>query len=252
MKIRKELNKRLYEQKMYGCEKSPYCPDRTGIRAITDGDMDRLKELFLSEKMNLLKEKRTLSDNKLKNIKYRFVIAAAQIAAAGIDSGMGHDESCTIADIYSRKADRSAACEDVQLLFEEMCLDYAERMLEIRKQKAASVHVRKCIDHIYEDLGADLSVRELAFLTGLNESYLSRLFKQETGMTIKDFVTAAKMDTAQNLLRYSELSSAVIAASLGYSSQSAFTYAFRRFTGTTPKKYRTENSEAAFWQTLPY
>ena len=38
----------------------------------------------------------------------------------------------------------------------------------------------------------------------------------------------------------------VIAASLGYSSQSAFTYAFRRFTGMTPKKYREMNYVVKF------
>ena len=81
-------------------------------------------------------------------------------------------------------------------------------------------------------------MKELADLTNLNVSYLCKLFKQETGKTIKEYVTAAKMDTAQNLLKYSDLSCSEIAASLGYCSQSAFTYAFRLFTGTTPGKYR--------------
>ena len=63
------------------------------------------------------------------------------------------------------------------------------------------------------------------------------------GQTIKSYVTAAKMDTAQNLLKYSNLSYFEISASLGYSSQSAFTYAFRKFTGITPKKYREKNYE---------
>ncbi|MFG6337829.1 MAG: hypothetical protein K1W31_05175 [Lachnospiraceae bacterium] len=43
------------------------------------------------------------------------------------------------------------------------------------------------------------------------------------------------MDTAQNLLKYSDLSCSEIAASLGYCSRSAFTYAFRQFTGTPPE-----------------
>lgn len=241
MKIRHELNKRLYAQKMDGCESKAYCPAPDEVKAITDGDMLKLKSLFSKGKMKLSTDKRILSNNNLINAKYHFVIAAAQIAVSSIDGGMGYDESYMIADIYSRKADRSAACEEVQLLYEEMCLDYAERMQEIRKEKIISMHIRKCINHIYEDLGADLSVCALASLIGLNESYLSKLFKKETGITIKEYVTAAKMDTAQNLLKYSDLSNAVIAASLGYSSQSAFIYAFRKSTGTTPRKYREAN-----------
>lgn len=53
-----------------------------------------------------------------------------------------------------------------------MCLDFAKRIQEIKKENVASAHIRKCIDHIYEDLGADLSVKELADLTNLNVSYL--------------------------------------------------------------------------------
>ncbi|MCI9395729.1 MAG: helix-turn-helix transcriptional regulator [Lachnospiraceae bacterium] len=122
-----------------------------------------------------------------------------------------------------------------------MCLDFAKRIGEIKKDDFISIHVRKCIDHIYEDLNADLSAEGLADFTNLNASYLSKLFKQETGQTIKAYVTAAKMDTAQNLLKYSNLSYFEISASLGYSSQSAFTYAFRKFTGVTPGKYRERN-----------
>ena len=91
-----------------------------------------------------------------------------------------------------------------------------------------------------------MSIKGLANLTGLNETYLAKLFKKETGQTVKNYVTAAKIDTAQNLLKYSDLSIAIIAASLGYSSQSAFTYAFRRFTGVTPKKYREMNYVVKF------
>ncbi len=246
MKIRHELNKRLYAQKMEGYERKPYYAKANEFDAITSGDTIKLKSLFESGMMNFSTEKRTLSENPLKNMKYHFVIAASAIATACLDSGLGHDESYMIADIYSQKADKARACEDLQILFEKMCFDYAERIQEIRKDTIVSVHIRKCINYIYEDFNADLSVKGLANLTGLNETYLAKLFKKETGQTVKNYVTAAKIDTAQNLLKYSDLSIAIIAASLGYSSQSAFTYAFRRFTGMTPKKYREMNYVVKF------
>lgn len=239
MKIRKELNRQLYRQKAYGYEKKPYYFDEAVLNAILDGDVETLKSLTASGAVSLSAGMRVLSKNELKNGKYHYMIAAAFLAESGMDAGLGHDESYTIAEIYSRKADRAATCGELQVLLEDMCVDFAERIQEIKKENVASVHIRTCIDHIYEDLGADLSVKGLADLTNLNVSYLCKLFKQETGKTVKEYVTAAKMDTAQNLLKYSDLSCSEIAASLGYCSQSAFTYAFRLFTGTTPGKYRS-------------
>lgn len=238
MKIRRELNRQLYQQKIYGFERQPYYLEDAVFEAVTNGDTEKLMLLISSGEVNLPAEMRMLSENQLKNRKYHFAIVATLLAEACMDSGLGHDEAYMIADIYSRKSDRAASCADLQVLLEDMCTDYAKRICEIKKDNIMSIHIRKCIDHIYEDLNADLSARGLAELTGLNESYLQKLFKKETGQTVKAYVTAAKMDTAQNLLRYSDLGCSEISASLGYSSQSAFTYAFRKFTGITPKRYR--------------
>ena len=81
-------------------------------------------------------------------------------------------------------------------------------------------------------------MKVLASVTGLNPSYLSRLFSKEVGRPIKQFILAAKVDTAQNLLRHSELSYSRIATALGFSSQSAFIAVFDRFVQMTPKVYR--------------
>ena len=241
MKIRTELNRQLYLQKVHGYTKKPYYLNDTVFEAITSGDIEALKLLISSGMIQLSTEMRILSENRLNNMKYHFVIVATHLAESSLGSGLGHDESYMIADIYSQKSDKATTCDDLQVLLEDMCLDFANRICEIKKDSIISIHIRKCIDHIYEDLNADLSTKGLAAFAKLNVSYLSKLFKQETGQTIKSYVTAARMDTAQNLLKYSDLSYFEISAALEYSSQSAFTYAFRKFTGITPGKYREKN-----------
>ncbi len=241
MKIRIELNRQLYLQKVHGYHKKTYYLKDTVFEAIISGDLEKLKDLISSGMIKLSTEMRILSENQLNNMKYHFVIIATLLAESSLGSGLGHDEAYMIADIYSQKSDKAATCDDLQVILEDMCLDFAIRICEIKKDDIISIHIRKCIDHIYEDLNADLSAQGLADFAKLNVSYLSKLFKQETGKTIKAYVTAAKMDTAQNLLKYSSLSYFEISASLGYSSQSAFTYAFRKFTGITPGKYREKN-----------
>ena len=87
----------------------------------------------------------------------------------------------------------------------------------------------------------DVTVNSLAEYCGLHPSYLSRLFYTETDIHLKEFILKAKIDTAQNLLKYSDLSYLDISVALGFSSQSSFIYVFRKITGTTPKKFREQN-----------
>ena len=75
----------------------------------------------------------------------------------------------------------------------------------------------------------------------LNATYLSRLFRKEVGISLKQFVKEARVDIAKNLLRYSNLSYLVISVSLGFSSQSSFIAVFKEITGVTPKVYREKN-----------
>ena len=126
------------------------------------------------------------------------------------------------------------------MLLGEMQIDFAVRMKELKKENVISLHVRKCIDYIYDNLHKNLSIKDIAELFNLNPSYLSKLFLKETGTTIKDFVINAKIQTAKNMLKYSEFSYLDISLALGFSSQSAFISVFKKVTGITPKKYKEE------------
>ncbi len=236
MKMRNELNRHLYVQKTSNIERLPYNVEQGQYADICSGDMEAVERgLSVMEQRIFLRQ---LSDDPARNALLHLVIVASDTAKACVDSGMGHDEAYTLADIYIRKADKCRTEKELICLLRELQMDFAERMREIRKQSVISLHVRKCIDYIYEHLQQDLTVNALAAYCGLNPSYLSRLFFREIGIHVKQFVLNAKIDTAQNLLKYTDLSYLDIAISLGFSSQSLFIATFRKISGTTPKKYR--------------
>ena len=186
----------------------------------------------------MLGEKK-FSRSSSKDAAIHFALTAMTLAEVCIDSGLGNTESYTIAELYIHKADFYKTADDLCTLFNDMCLDFTERMAEIKKESSISYHIRKCIDYIYENLGADLSITALAVVIGLNPTYLSRLFLKEVGIPLKRFIKEARIDTAKNLLSYSDLSYLSISNSLGFSSQSAFIVIFKDITGVTPKEYRT-------------
>lgn len=238
MKTDKDLNYRLYIQHTYGFTRSPFERELGLYKMIQSGDTEGVINHYKSLKKDFLDGKGVLSDDPLRNVIYHFVTSVALVSRFCIEGGLGHDTAYTLADIYIQRADKCRSADMVIALFMEMQLDFAGRMKEHKKENVISLHVRKCIDYIYEHLQEELTLAVLADHTGLNPSYLSKLFSKETGVTVKAFITKAKMTTAENLLRYSDFSCLDISTALGFSSQSAFISVFRKHSGMTPVKYR--------------
>lgn len=206
MKVRNELNALLYKNKMENKDIPERLPHYSKFASIADGNTQKVFSELKNRELDLISDKRILSKNTLKNAAYHFVLSVSAISDACIDGGMGQTEACTLSDIYILKADDCQTADAIYKLYEEMCLDFAKRMQEIRKETVISLHIRKCIDYIYENPAANLSVRSLAETMKLNSTYLSRLFRKEVGIPLKQFVKEARVDIAENLLLYSDLS----------------------------------------------
>lgn len=78
---------------------------------------------------------------------------------------------------------------------------------------------------------------------GMDYSYISNLFSQETGTTIEQYAINQRIERAKELLLYDELSLSEIAFRLHYSSASHFSRQFRKVTGITPSQFRQSNQQ---------
>ena len=69
--------------------------------------------------------------------------------------------------------------------------------------------------------------------------HMIRVFRKETGQTPHKYLLEYRLRAAAQLLKYSDLSTAQIASSAGFSSASHFIRCFRKAHGVTPAHYRT-------------
>lgn len=92
--------------------------------------------------------------------------------------------------------------------------------------------------HYREDIG----ISSIADSLGITPNYLSRLFKEQTGVRLKDYITHLKIDKAKELLASSGLSVKSIATEVGYYSSKHFSKVFLKATGSTPSEYRDSKS----------
>ena len=99
-------------------------------------------------------------------------------------------------------------------------------------------YVRCVQEYVRQHLSENITVRAIAETVGLHPSYLNTFFHAQTGVSIKTFIHRVKTEEAQRLLRESSYSISEIGTMLGYFDQSHFSRVFRKFAGTTPKRYR--------------
>lgn len=92
--------------------------------------------------------------------------------------------------------------------------------------------------YIENNLGGDLSVSRLAYLSHFSVAYFSKLFKKTEGIGCNYYVIARRMEKAQILLLNRELRLADIADQLGYQDVKYFSVSFKKYMGMTPSEYR--------------
>lgn len=181
-----------------------------------------------------------ISDDPVRNYKYLFVASVTLASRSAIAGGMDAERAYNISDLYILKMDTLQTVEDVKALHADMFAFYTREMAAIDRVRVYSKPVVLCMDYIFNHLYETIHTDTLAQQAGLNRSYLSTLFKKETGQSIAAYVLSKRIEAAQNMLRFTDYSYAEIAAILAFSSQSHFIRAFRTQTGYTPKAYRNQ------------
>ncbi len=181
-----------------------------------------------------------ISDDPLRNYKYLFVAAITLASRSAIAGGMDAERAYNISDLYILKMDLLQTVDEVKALHADMLAFYTKEMAALDKQAVYSKPITQCIDYIYNHLHEPIHVKDLAMQVKLNESYLSTLFKKETGKSVSEYILSKRMEAAENMLKFSDYSYAEISAILAFSSQSHFIRVFRKQTGYTPKEYRNK------------
>lgn len=145
--------------------------------------------------------------------------------------------------LNSQLAKRIVTCSSVEELRELASskiipLSYCLLVRELTISGVTDKDVMKAIRYIHNHHRERVMLGEIAGHVGLSPEYFSAKFKRETGMTVSAYISHARIQEAEALLRFTNLSIGEIAAQLAYSSQSHFQSAFKRETGTTPQQYR--------------
>lgn len=108
---------------------------------------------------------------------------------------------------------------------------------DIQEEAVSNPLVRSAMDYIHTHLERRLSLSDIADALKLNPSYISRLFKQQTGRNMTDYIRSQKLTKAKKLLKSGGYTVTEISELFGFSSVHYFSSCFKKQFGIAPGKY---------------
>ena len=131
---------------------------------------------------------------------------------------------------------------DAVLLIRQMVLDYCncandEPLLQY------SPLIRRVIVYIQQEFASPLSLRTVAEVCNINASYLSNLFRTETGITLTEYINHYRIQKSLSMLKHTQMSIAQVSESVGFLDENYYARIFKKIMGITPKSFRKEQQK---------
>lgn len=184
-----------------------------------------------------------IANDQIRQYKNMFVVTATIVSRAAIQGGMDVDDALTLSDLYIQKCEMMPDVMSIMNLQMTMIVDYTEKVHELRLGDNPSKLMLEVANFVRHNITETITVESIAKYLYISRPHLSAKFKEESGMSLTDYVMKEKIDEAKRLLRHSDKTLVAISNYLGFSSQSHFTRAFKKLTNLTPKEYRDKHNK---------
>ncbi|PLS03714.1 helix-turn-helix domain-containing protein [Neobacillus cucumis] len=208
--------------------------------AITRGDKAALNHLF-----NPMTDLVAFSDRvpgspirSSKNIGFVFnTLCRVAAERAGVHSVYLHN----ISERFAILIERTTNLPHLKKLFVLMANEYCELVAAFSTGHYSPL-VKNAVDYILLNLGGSLTLQQIAGQIHANPSHLSRKFKEDTSMTITEYINRKRVEEAKLYLQKGNRSITDVAFMVGFNDLNYFSKVFKKFTALTPSQYLKRKS----------
>lgn len=127
--------------------------------------------------------------------------------------------------------------EEISAIFKRL-IGKIDKQVSRSSEEKGSGYIKRIAAFICENYYLDISLDSVAEHVYLNPAYVSRLIRKETGSTFTEFLCAARLQEAKQLLQETTLKIDAVASRSGFNNSNYFIRIFKTHCGCTPKEYR--------------
>ena len=180
-------------------------------------------------------------DFDLSRIRPRVIELIVVLSRASIDAGADSREVFLYNDVYMQQINQFTDIEELSIWITGVMHRFIQNSFDFAQIKHSDV-VFKAMEYIRQNYDRKLSLDDIAQHVYLSRSYLSSLFREESGQTLFSYINQVRVEKSKLFLMDPSYSLAETAALCGFEDQSYFTKVFRKITGISPKQYRDRST----------
>lgn len=218
-----------------------YQKERELLDCVREGQV----EAALSKNMGMDIETGKLSDNELIHWHNLVVVGITLTTRAAIEGGVSPSIAYQLSDFYIQKSNHCKTITDL-IVCRNRAVERLTSEVAKKKETRSVTYVDGVKEYVQQHYKEKIYLEDVAAGLGITSTYLSRIFKRETGENFADYVVSVRVERAANLLIYSEESISYIAEYVNFPNQSYFGKMFKKLKGMTPKEYRKKNKPKEF------
>lgn len=218
-----------------------YQAERALLKMVREGDLNYKSALDNSSAVS--SGVPVKGNDPLRQMKTSVIVFTSLCVREAITGGMSPEQAYQLGDQYIQSVESCSSSEKISAYNYAMYTDFIERVHKCRTNMEVSRQIRACCDYIEMHVEDELSIEELAGIIGYTKYYLSRKFKEEMGVSISEYIKAARIERAKLLLATTELSIQDIADMLHFCSRSYFSTVFLQMLGCTPTEFRQNGTQ---------
>ena len=212
-----------------------YQSEKELLEAVSHGRSAKAKTLLANFPLFALEQRTEV----LRNLKNYTVVVNTLFRKAAEQGGVHPLYIDQLSSSFAHRIESTTRSDSFIDLWNEMVQKYCG-LVNKHSLKQYSLPIQKVITRIDFDLTGDLSLKGTAQYLNVNASYLSNLFKKETGMTLTEYVNRKRMDHAAYLLSNTYMPISGIAQSCGILDDNYFTKLFKKYYSQTPTQFRQD------------
>ena len=215
--------------------KYPYFQEKELIAKVKSGDTQEAKRVL----NDLLGYVLFAGGRNIDNIRVRSLELCALLSRVAIDHGAAPEGIMRMSARFYEQIFHSDSVEDMCLSLSEIVETFMSSMFRLGSQPE---DIQRSIRYINQRFPTDITLQDVSEHVHLSPSYFSTLFHQRMGVSFREYVNQVRVEESKRLLSLGKGNIVEVASSVGFSDQSYFSKVFRKYTGMTPKEFRSQIS----------